>query len=197
MILPKPKPPYCLVQVREPVSRVTSCWNYRLISDGTPHGTEVQRIEDLSPEAVAMMLPIARYYYGTGCNNEMFRIISPLGMAEHIVNSIVEHPGARFALDSLMGRLPAIPQPWKTSQLYPRMPSYAKISMVCLGIDVPKSSAFKRVTDTFSLFDRARRSAFSRYASNLIYARSCYNMDGNEPQISSFLTSRKTCALCP
>jgi len=104
-ILPKPKPPYCLVQVREPVSRVTSCWNYRLISSGSPHGTEVQRIEDLSPEDVAMMLPIAHSYYGIGCNNEMFRIISPLGMAERIVNSIDEHLGARFALDSLMDRL--------------------------------------------------------------------------------------------
>jgi hypothetical protein len=65
----------------------------------------VKRIEDLSSEDVAKMLPMARSYYGFGCNNEMFRIISPLGMAEHIVNSIAEHPSARFALDSLMDRL--------------------------------------------------------------------------------------------
>jgi len=76
----------CLVIVRQPTSRVESCWNFRMIQANKGSVAPPPPISKMSASAIASELPTAMSTYGEGCNNEALRVFSNSGRAEESVN---------------------------------------------------------------------------------------------------------------
>lgn len=76
----------CLVMVRQPVSRVESCWNFRMIQANLGSMDRPPPIAEMSKSAIESELPTAMSSYGEGCNNEALRVLSNSGRAEESVN---------------------------------------------------------------------------------------------------------------
>lgn len=66
----------CFTVLRAPVSRVESCWNFRLEKHGA-----AKPFAMLTAAEVAQYLPSAMDSYGSGCNNEALRIFAGARMA--------------------------------------------------------------------------------------------------------------------
>ncbi|CAB9510293.1 expressed unknown protein [Seminavis robusta] len=79
----------CLTIFREPIARIQSCWNYRMIQKN--YGND-DIINFASIPAIYMKqnLTTAMNKYGEGCLNEPMRIFSDYGDDEFIVNRLHE-----------------------------------------------------------------------------------------------------------
>mmetsp|Transcript_7245 Transcript_7245/g.10910 ORF Transcript_7245/g.10910 Transcript_7245/m.10910 type:complete len:368 (-) Transcript_7245:35-1138(-) len=66
----------CLTNLRPTVSRVVSCWNYRMTLDNpeTPKTWSIPHSYEMSANDWETMLPLAYDQYSNGCNNEIARI---------------------------------------------------------------------------------------------------------------------------
>mmetsp|Transcript_85668 Transcript_85668/g.156038 ORF Transcript_85668/g.156038 Transcript_85668/m.156038 type:complete len:420 (+) Transcript_85668:53-1312(+) len=78
----------CLVLVRKPVSRVESCWNYRMVQEGGSWFSRQSEMSAMQVSDLAAELPGAMSSYGEGCNNEAIRVLSNSGRAEESVNGL-------------------------------------------------------------------------------------------------------------
>lgn len=87
----------CLTILREPVSRVESCWNYRLQRYGV-----AKVFSALTAEDVKQYLPTALDSFGSGCNNEVIRIFSGMLACPYI--AAFQLTGMLFAAECLRAR---------------------------------------------------------------------------------------------
>jgi hypothetical protein len=76
----------CFTQFRDPISRVQSCWNYRMVQYGT--GVNAEVFVNTTASQMKTYLPTAMSHYGEGCLNEPMRIFSDYGDDEMIVNKL-------------------------------------------------------------------------------------------------------------
>eukprot|EP00639_Heterosigma_akashiwo_P015321 CAMPEP_0206369024 /NCGR_PEP_ID=MMETSP0294-20121207/5040_1 /ASSEMBLY_ACC=CAM_ASM_000327 /TAXON_ID=39354 /ORGANISM="Heterosigma akashiwo, Strain CCMP2393" /LENGTH=376 /DNA_ID=CAMNT_0053815679 /DNA_START=12 /DNA_END=1142 /DNA_ORIENTATION=- len=69
------RPPFtCLTNLRSTVSRVISCWNFRMQQEGARHKIKAPLASEMSPDDWVNLLPIAADAYSKGCNNELARV---------------------------------------------------------------------------------------------------------------------------
>ena len=103
----------CITNIRPTVSRVESCWNYRMVQDigGHPTRTSPRKVptsSSMTPEEWSVLLPEAVDRYGNGCNNEIARILGDT-QHEQAVNQLspetsgTHHYGVE--LDTILGRM--------------------------------------------------------------------------------------------
>ncbi len=88
----------CLTNVREPVSRTASCWNYRMhtthkwpLKLPLAHNMTAAEWNDLLPKAVDE--------YGNGCCNEMHRIFGSSGSYDPASNTLGFASGKHFSVE--------------------------------------------------------------------------------------------------
>ena len=67
----------CMTNLRSTVSRVVSCWNFRMIQTAMP-AWKTSPANELSSEDWETILPQAYDKYNNGCNNEVARIFGSL-----------------------------------------------------------------------------------------------------------------------
>ena len=85
--------PYpCMVNIREPISRVQSCWSYRMTSELSA-----------DPSEFSSQLRDGRSRFNEGCNNEPLRTMWSGGTDENQVNTLTVD--SRTALDALSDTL--------------------------------------------------------------------------------------------
>ena len=90
----------CLTNLRGTVSRVISCWNYRMMKFGMPPASE------LTARDWDTLLPKVYDEFNNGCNNEIFRAFGSPSQDETLVNTInYAHPSFSFELNRAAHRL--------------------------------------------------------------------------------------------
>ncbi|KAG8469330.1 hypothetical protein KFE25_007848 [Diacronema lutheri] len=88
----------CFTILREPVSRVESCWNYRLEQHGV-----AKPFATLTAADIRAYLPSALDGYGFGCRNEPLRMFADGGEAEMRVNTATAAmPVGKWMLESAL-----------------------------------------------------------------------------------------------
>mmetsp|Transcript_2496 Transcript_2496/g.3446 ORF Transcript_2496/g.3446 Transcript_2496/m.3446 type:complete len:328 (-) Transcript_2496:209-1192(-) len=88
----------CLTILREPVSRVISCWNYRLVS----HIRNLKPLGSQNVSFVRKVLPTALSDVGEGCNNEFARVFSSSGKADMKMNTLTSDNTASVAVEFVL-----------------------------------------------------------------------------------------------
>eukprot|EP00978_Attheya_sp_CCMP212_P008443 scaffold19853_cov89-Attheya_sp.AAC.1 len=76
----------CLTNLRPTVSRVVSCWNYRMIQSKA-QAWRIPAAHDLSSNDWETLLPVTYDEYSNGCNNEIARIFGST-VDETVVNTL-------------------------------------------------------------------------------------------------------------
>ena len=76
----------CITNLRPTVSRVVSCWNFRMVQTGGSN--KMPTANQLSPHDWDILLPESYDNYSNGCNNEIFRIFGDSGADETFANTI-------------------------------------------------------------------------------------------------------------
>eukprot|EP00978_Attheya_sp_CCMP212_P007606 scaffold17567_cov28-Attheya_sp.AAC.1 len=76
----------CLTNLRPTVSRVVSCWNYRMIQSKA-QAWRIPASHDLSSKDWETLLPITYDRFSNGCNNEISRIFGST-VDETVVNTL-------------------------------------------------------------------------------------------------------------
>ena len=94
----------CLTNIRPTVSRVVSCWNYRMIAN--------RRLTWKMPAASNMtanewdrLLPVALDTYGNGCSNEVARIFGSSGYEPDINSLNIDNERFRDELERAISRI--------------------------------------------------------------------------------------------
>eukprot|EP00316_Scyphosphaera_apsteinii_P023901 CAMPEP_0119314860 /NCGR_PEP_ID=MMETSP1333-20130426/34069_1 /TAXON_ID=418940 /ORGANISM="Scyphosphaera apsteinii, Strain RCC1455" /LENGTH=340 /DNA_ID=CAMNT_0007320059 /DNA_START=109 /DNA_END=1131 /DNA_ORIENTATION=- len=81
--------PLCFTQLREPVSRVESCWNYRMVAGQRRNQlTNLPLFHEMEEHELDRLLPNMFSMWGEGCNNEAARVLSSVGMDDARVNRL-------------------------------------------------------------------------------------------------------------
>lgn len=94
----------CLVQLRKPVDRVTSCWNYRFIQQSRYKKTN-PKASDMTPSNWDTFLPRAIDEFGQGCSNEAGRIFGSF-TSETWLNSKMDNiPLLKSEMELVIDRL--------------------------------------------------------------------------------------------
>jgi hypothetical protein len=76
----------CMTSLRPTVSRVVSCWNFRMVEEKLSKWN-IPSSDELSPQDWDRLLPVTYDRYSNGCNNEIVRIFTSR-VSETYVNSI-------------------------------------------------------------------------------------------------------------
>lgn len=87
----------CFVLLRKPSSRVQSCWNYRMVQEGSFFQSP-PALADMDAGKLAQALPQAMSMYGEGCNNEALRVLSNSGSSEEVVNAATSGPDSSSSM---------------------------------------------------------------------------------------------------
>lgn len=87
----------CLTNIRSTVSRVVSCWNYRMVQEFRPR---LPPVNELSAQDLAYLLPNAYSKYSEGCNNEILRIFGRTADETYINTITPDHPLFSFEFDT-------------------------------------------------------------------------------------------------
>lgn len=95
----------CLTNIRPTISRVTSCWNYRMLLEKS---WTIPSASKMSVEEWNILLPKAVDTFGNGCNNEMARIFGSTEHEYYVNHLSIEADGERYylkELDNVMSRM--------------------------------------------------------------------------------------------
>ena len=81
----------CLTNIRDTVSRVVSCYNYRFLQNGNRMASwEMPNTTEMTADDWTVLLPQAYDKYSGGCNNEMLRTFGSLN-DERMINTLTRN----------------------------------------------------------------------------------------------------------
>lgn len=94
----------CLTNIRPTVSRVVSCWNYRMIKTRRS-SWKLPPAEQMTADEWDRLLPVALDTYGNGCNNEVARIFGSTDYEPDINTLTIDNERFRNELERAISRI--------------------------------------------------------------------------------------------
>ena len=94
----------CVTFIRPTVSRVVSCWNYRMAKTMNKV-FQMPRSNELAPEDWSNLLPYAMDEYNNGCNNEYARIFGSTVHESQVNTLSPSEPSFLQELDNIASRI--------------------------------------------------------------------------------------------
>mmetsp|Transcript_20664 Transcript_20664/g.41192 ORF Transcript_20664/g.41192 Transcript_20664/m.41192 type:complete len:231 (+) Transcript_20664:489-1181(+) len=94
----------CLTNIRQTVSRVVSCYNFRFLQ-GKKKSWDMPYADEMTPDDWTALLPQAYDKYAGGCNNELLRTFGSLNDEEIINTFTKDSPYFESELRRAAGRM--------------------------------------------------------------------------------------------